>query len=133
MNGKPKKNDQGEVLASRSDMNIGREVDYIVGRARSGEARFVSLGPLVFFSTPGGDAWMLEPQDGLALRLACEGSPLPVRIEETDDGWAVAWEQQFHIENDVFLVTDQAGQILSFGDYPITSILDVIRRATSCP
>ena len=39
-------------------MNIQEEVAYIVGRAQEREACFVSLGPLVFFSTWTGDAWM---------------------------------------------------------------------------
>ena len=47
-----------------------REVDYIVGRAAESDARVVTLGQLVFFSTQTGDAWLLDPEDHLALPLA---------------------------------------------------------------
>jgi hypothetical protein len=104
---------------------------YIIARAQHGEAWFVSLGSLVFFSTPSRDAWMLDPQDGLALWLAHDGSPLPRRIEETEDAWAVAWDRQFRIDAEVFITTDQAGQITSFADYPTASILEAIQRAMS--
>ncbi len=113
------------------NVDINREVAYIVGRAGHGEARFVSFGSLVLFSTPGGDAWMLDPEEGLALRLARDGSPLPVRIEETEEAFAVSWDGRFRIEGDVFLAADQAGLVAAFEDYPITSILEAIRRATS--
>ena len=36
---------------------------------------FVTIGPLVFFSTETGDAWMLELSNQLAARLARDGNP----------------------------------------------------------
>jgi hypothetical protein len=51
-----------------------REVDYIVRRARQCDTRVVSLDQLVCFSTATGDAWMLDPEDGLALQLAEAGA-----------------------------------------------------------
>ena len=50
-----------------------REVDYIVKRAARCDPRFVTLGQLLFFSTDTGDAWMLDPEDHLALCLATAG------------------------------------------------------------
>ncbi|HEY4690968.1 MAG TPA: hypothetical protein VIK33_16770 [Anaerolineae bacterium] len=41
---------------SREQINIEREVEYIVRRAAERDARVVMLGPLVFFSTETGDA-----------------------------------------------------------------------------
>ncbi len=46
-------------------MNIQKEAVYIIGWARQHEARTVTPGPLVFFSTETGDAWMLD-QSGQA-------------------------------------------------------------------
>ena len=43
--------------------SIRREIDYLVSRARAGEERLVTFGPLLFFSTSSGDAWMLDPAD----------------------------------------------------------------------
>lgn len=52
------------------EMNIQGEASYVVGGAEQGEGRIVTLGPLLFFSTETGDAWVLDPADHLALRLA---------------------------------------------------------------
>ena len=46
---------------SRKQVNIQDEVDYIISRAGECDARVVTLGPLVFFSTEAGDAWLLDP------------------------------------------------------------------------
>jgi len=46
------------------------------------------LGQLVFFSTETGDAWLLDPEDRMALCLAKEGSRLPVQIVETATRYA---------------------------------------------
>jgi hypothetical protein len=44
---------------TREQINIRSEVEYIVRRAAERDARVVTLGTLVFFSTETGDAWML--------------------------------------------------------------------------
>jgi len=58
---------------------IMREVDYVVGRALQQDSRVVTFGPLVFFSTQTGDAWVLDPADRFATCLARGGSRLPFR------------------------------------------------------
>lgn len=58
---------KAEVLA-QSEIRITPEVDYIVGRAMEGSGSVVRLGQLVLFSTAGGDAWLLDPEDGTACR-----------------------------------------------------------------
>ena len=72
-------------------MNIRSEATYIVERAMEGDARIVTLGPLLFFSTETGDAWMLDPADHLALCLAKAGEPLPASIVETADTFMIEW------------------------------------------
>ena len=127
---KRRKKRQGEKLQRTwTKMNLTAEVAYIIGRAREHEARFVTLGPLVFFSTWTGDAWMLDPGDGFALCLARDGSPQPARIMETEESFAVAWDRQYRIEGDTFTTTDQSGQVTSFLGYPTLSIREAIRRA----
>jgi len=49
----------------------------------------VSVGQLILFSTETGDAWLLDPADRLAARLARDGESEPVRIEETDTTFAI--------------------------------------------
>jgi len=120
-----------EVRRGLVEMDLGQEAAYVVDLARRGEARLVRLGPLVFFSTQGGDAWMLDPQDGLALGLARGGVPLPFRIDQTEKAWAVAWDRSFRIEGDLFVAADQAGQVTSFAGYPTGDILEAVRQAMS--
>jgi hypothetical protein len=45
----------------------------------------VTVGPLVLFSTQSGDAWVLDPSDQLAARLARDGDPEPIDLEETEN------------------------------------------------
>src|SRR5437763_16370169 len=81
-----------------------REVDYIVGRAAESDARVVTLGQLVFFSTETGDAWLLDPEDHLALCLATGGSRLAVQIVETATRFAIEWRASYSFEGDAFVV-----------------------------
>jgi hypothetical protein len=60
----------------------------------------------VFFSTEPGDAWMLEPADQFAARLATDGDPLPVRIEEIETRYAIGWQGRYRIEGQMFIYED---------------------------
>src|SRR5277367_235963 len=42
---------------------------------------YVTVGQLVLFSTETGDAWLLDPADRLAARLARDGENEPIHIE----------------------------------------------------
>src|SRR5439155_20839830 len=52
------------------ELNVTRESTTILNCATAGEARIISLGPLEFFSTETGDAWVLDPSDRLARCLS---------------------------------------------------------------
>src|SRR5262252_8412978 len=105
-----------------------REVDYIVARAAESDARVVTLGQLVFFSTETGDAWLLDPEDHLALCLARDGSRLPVQIVETATRFAIEWSASYRFEDDAFIVTDGSGMRVILG-YPIADLLAAEQRA----
>jgi hypothetical protein len=105
-----------------------REVDYVVARAAESDARVVTLGQLVFFSTQTGDAWLLDPEDRLALRLANRGDRLPVHIVETATRFAIEWNASYTFEDDAFIVTDASGARAILG-YPIADLLAAERRA----
>ena len=77
-----------------------KEVRSIQHRAAEHDGRIVSIGPLVLFSTDTGDAWILDPADQLAARLASDGDPLPVYIEETDTNYAIGWQGRYRIDGD---------------------------------
>ena len=105
-----------------------REVDYIVARAAESDARVVTLGQLVFFSTQTGDAWLLDPEDHLALRLATEGGRLPVQIVETATRFAIQWNANYTFEDDAFVVDDASG-IRAIIGYPVADLRVAERRA----
>ena len=45
----------------------------------------------MLFSTETGDAWLLDPADRLAARLARDEMTEPIRIEETDTTFAIVY------------------------------------------
>jgi len=112
---------------SREQINIKREVEYIVRRAAERDARVVTLGPLVFFSTETGDAWLLDPSDYLALCLARDGDPRPVNITESEGAFAIDWEMTYQISGDRFIVADPSGQVRTILGYPIREITRAIQ------
>ena len=113
----------------REEVTPRGEADYIIRRAAEHDARIVTLGPLVFFSTETGDAWMLEPEGHLALCLARDGDPQPARIVETPEQFGIEWNSTYEIEGDVFIVTDRAEQVRAIMGYPVQAIRDAIRQA----
>jgi hypothetical protein len=114
---------------SREQIDMTGEAKYIVERARNFDARVVTLGPLLLFSTETGDAWMLDPQDGLALCLALEGEEQSFTIVETSANFSVEWGASYHIDGDRFVVISQPDRVQTFFGYPTAEILRAIRRA----
>jgi hypothetical protein len=79
----------------------------------------VTIGQLVLFSTETGDAWLLDPADHLATRLARDGDREPIHIEDTDTTFAVEWKRQYHIEGGTFVYVDgQSGRVTATSGYP---------------
>ena len=93
----------GKQLIAGKNWRLVKEVDYIQRRAAAHEGRFVSVGPLVLFSTDTGDAWLLDPSDRLAARLARDGDPEPIQIEETDTNFAIGWTGHYRINGAAFI------------------------------
>jgi len=111
-------------------MSVTGEARYIIERACQRDARSVTLGPLVFFSTDMGDAWMLDPEDGFALCLARDGVPQPYNIQEADTSFAIEWNADYRIEGDAFVVATRSGQVRSILGYPVGAIQEACRRCT---
>jgi hypothetical protein len=109
-------------------MKVGREAAYIVERALRGEGRVVSIGPLVLFSTATGDAWMLDPADGLARCLARDGRRLPDGITETVDRFSVDWDTSYRLEGELFSVIKDPDRVIGIIGYPVAEIRRAARR-----
>ena len=70
-------------------------------------------------STETGDAWIIDRDDHLALRLACQGDPEPFHIEETDTSFAIDWKGHYHIEGEAFIYADRdTGRTTTVLGYP---------------
>ena len=57
-------------MVDGKSFRLAGEVRYIQRRAADHTGRVISIGQLILFSTKTGDAWLLDPSDQLAARLA---------------------------------------------------------------
>ena len=113
----------GQRVIVGKEFSLAEEIEYIRGRAAEHEGRFVTVGPLVLFSTETGDAWLLDPADHLAARLARDGDPEPIHIEETETNFAIGWKGNYHIDSDTFVYVDQdSGRVAAILGYPTDRI-----------
>lgn len=101
---------------NQSQINITNEANYIIERAQKSDTRVVSIGPLVFFSTQTGDAWVLVPADSLALCLARAGERQSFTINETPAQFAIDWQVNYQIEGDQFIIFEKSGQTRAIRD-----------------
>lgn len=88
----------------------------------------MSLEQVVLFSTPTGDAWILDPADGLARCLCRGGAPRPSGIHETPQTFAVEWELRYELDGDAMVFTDPVGRQRVVVGYPVKDVRQVSRR-----
>ena len=106
-------------MVDGNSFRLADEVRYIQRRAADHDGRVVTIGQLVLFSTETGDAWLLDPADQLAARLARDGDPEPIHIEETDATFAIGWKGRYRIEGPAFIYADHdTGQVSTILGYP---------------
>ena len=79
----------GQRVVEGANFRLVNEVRYIIRRAADHDGRVVTIGQLTLFSSETGDAWIIDRDDHLALRLARDGDPEPFHIEETDTSFAI--------------------------------------------
>ncbi|MBK5293726.1 MAG: hypothetical protein JJE04_18865 [Acidobacteriia bacterium] len=109
----------GKRMVEGKDFRLAGEIEYIQRRAAEHDGRLVTVGPLILFSTDTGDAWLLDPAEHLAARLARNGDPEPIYFEETDTNFAISWKGSYRIEGDTFIYIDKdSGRIVSVLGYP---------------
>ena len=107
------------------DFHLADEIRYIQHRASEHDRRFVTVGSLALFSTDTGDAWLLDPEDHLAARLARDGDPEDVYFEETDTRCAIGWKGKYRIDGDAFVYTDkESGRVVTILGYPVRRIAE---------
>jgi hypothetical protein len=127
MTQRPTRHQPTRPRLSRESLRLAQEIRSIQHRAAEHDGGIVRIGPLVFFSTDSGDAWLLEPADQLAARLAVGGDPLPVHIEETETSFAIGWQGRYRFDGDTFVYEDkQSRRLNAIRGYPVKQLLRVI-------
>ena len=98
---------------------LANEVRYIQRRAADHDSRILTIGQLVLFSTETRDAWLLDPADQLAARLARDGQSEPIHIEETDTTFAIGWKGSYRIDGPAFVYSDHdTSRVTTILGYP---------------
>jgi hypothetical protein len=113
----------GKRRIGGSDFHFGDEVRYIQLRAAERDGRWVEVRSLVLFSTETGDAWVLDPEEHLAARVARDGDPEDLYFEETETQFSIGWKGKYRIEGDAFVyIDDNAGRVITILGYPVRRI-----------
>jgi hypothetical protein len=117
------KHGAGSAWIEGKSWRLADEVRYLQRRAAAHDARFITVGRLALFSTETGDAWVLDRADRLAARVAREGDPEAIFIEETEANFTIGWKGRYQIDGAVFVYTDpESGRVLSIWGYPTAHI-----------
>ncbi|MGD0025180.1 MAG: hypothetical protein ABSC37_11255 [Xanthobacteraceae bacterium] len=123
---KPSKRGAGKRRRDGSSFRLADEVRYIQQRAADHDGRIVTIAQLVLFSTETGDAWLLDPSDQLAARLARDGDPEPIHIEENDTTFAIGWKGRYRIEAEAFIYADRkTGRVTTMLGYPTHKLVQI--------
>lgn len=113
----------GKQWVEGKTFRLAEEVRYLQRRAARQDARIVTLGQLLLFSTETGDAWLLDPADHLALPLARDGDALSIHIEETNTNFAIGWSGAYQIDGAAFVYWDKdTGNVRTILGYPTKRI-----------
>src|SRR5215467_6400418 len=97
----------GKRIVEGKSFRLADEVRYVQRRAADHDGRIVTIGQLILFSTQTGDAWLLDPADRLAARLARDGESEAIDIKETDTMFVIAWKGRYRIEGPAFVYCDR--------------------------
>ena len=109
----------GQQIVDGRSFRLADEVRYIQRRAADHDSRIVTIGQLVLFATQTGDAWLLDPADQLALRLAQDGNSEAIHIEESDTTFAIAWKGRYRIDGPAVVCSElETGRTTTILGYP---------------
>ena len=116
-------------MRNRRRLRLADEIRSIQRRAAARDGRVVTADQLVLFSTETGDAWLLDPSDRLAARLARDGDPEPIAFEETDASFQIAWPGSYRLDGPAFVYTDrQTRRVSTIIGYPTQLLAAAARR-----
>jgi len=123
---KPIRRGPGKQIVEGKSFRLANEVRYIQRRAADHDSHILTIGQLVLFSTETGDAWLLDPADQLAARLARDGQSEPIHIEETDTTFAIGWKGRYRIDGPAFVYSDHdTGRVATIIGYPTDKLSEI--------
>ena len=123
---KPIRRGPGKQIVEGKSFRLANEVRYIQRRAADHDSRILTIGQLVLFSTETGDAWLLDPADQLAARLARDGGNEAIHIEETDTTFAIGWKGRYRIDGPAFVYSDHdTGRVATIIGYPTDKLSEI--------
>ena len=121
---KPIEGGAGRRMVDGKNLRLADDVRYIQRRAAKHDGRIATIGQLVLFSTETGDAWLLDPSDQLAARLARDGAPEPFHIEENETTFTIEWKGRYRIEGTAFVYMDrETGRLATIYGYPTNKLI----------
>jgi hypothetical protein len=113
----------GKQWVEDKSFRLADEVRYIQKKAANHDGRVVGLGQLILFSTETGDAWLLDASEQLAVRVARDGAPEPIQLEESDTSFAIGWKGKYRIDGPAFVYRDrETGRVTAILGYPTQAI-----------
>jgi hypothetical protein len=116
---KTKQRGPAKRIVEGRNFRLADQVRYVQRRAANRDGRIVTIGQLVLFSTETGDAWLLDPADRLAARLARDGESEAIEIEETDTMFVIGWKGRYRIQGPAFVYSDrETGRTTTILGYP---------------
>ena len=113
----------------KAQVTLQNGINSIQEAASKGVQKVHELGVFVFFSTTGGDAWLLEVTEMDALQVASGKEILTVDFEENPKTIEINWTHTFEIKDKQFVTTAYKDKKVEKVDhYPAHSILAAIKR-----
>jgi hypothetical protein len=85
-------------VVNGKDFRRAGEIRYIQEKAAGYGLRIAAIGQPILFSTETGDTRPIDVNDKLAARLARDGDPEHIHLEETDPSFAIVWKDHYRID-----------------------------------
>jgi hypothetical protein len=113
----------------KAQISLQNGINAIQEAASKGIQKVHELGVFVFFSTTGGDAWLLEVTEMDGLQVAAGKEILTVDLEENPETIEINWTHMFEIKNKQFVTTAYKDKkVEKIDNYPTHPILAAIKR-----
>ena len=109
--------------------SLRKEVDRIQKAAAGLEVAFIETGVFILFADRQGDAWLLEVVESDAVKVAEQGKPLALDLEENSETIAVNWSHTYSLRDKRFVLTSYTDKTeLELANAPTQQIRAAIRR-----